>query len=171
MFKNNIGAILGYFYGKDRLSWTDSAFNACDGKLRSDNIFIGLELIKNLYRHKGYQFDLWLRANYGHIAQKEHDESTARGVQYVSPVNHNLLTTVVGINIEKEIFNQEYADDKKLTLSFKARWECQAMRTQSDITITFDDNLSIGEYAPTIGQSYKKAAIVSFRAVKKLNAC
>jgi hypothetical protein len=52
--KTNIGAILGYCYGKDRLSWTNSAFNVCDGKLRSDINFIVLELIKNLYTHKGY---------------------------------------------------------------------------------------------------------------------
>jgi outer membrane autotransporter protein len=167
--KTNIGAILGCCYGKDRLSWTDSASNTCDGKFRSDNIFIGLEFIKNLYAHKGYQFGLWLRANYGHIAQKEHDEATAMGVQHVSSVNHNLLTTVVGINVEKEIFNQEHADDKKLTLSLRAGWECQAIRKHSDITITFDDNLGIGEYAPTMGRPSKNAAIVFFGAVKKLN--
>jgi hypothetical protein len=41
------------------------------------------------------------------------------GPQHVSAVNHDFLTTVIGINIEKEIFKPTYVD-RKLTLSLKA---------------------------------------------------
>jgi outer membrane autotransporter protein len=168
--KTNIGVTLGYCHGKDSLSRTDPDCNNFDGKIRSNSAFLGLEFVKNLYAHKGYNFGLWCRANYSRIAQKGYDESSSAttGAQHVSAINHNFLTTVVGINIEKEIFNQEYAD-KKLTLSLKAGWESQIMRKHSDATASFDNNLGIGEFSPTLGSPSRNAAIVSIGASQKLN--
>jgi hypothetical protein len=76
--------------------------------------------MQKLSAHKGYEFGLWLRTNYGHTTQKEHDESPAMGMKHVSCVNHNFFAIVVGINLEKEISNPEYADNQKSTLSFRA---------------------------------------------------
>jgi hypothetical protein len=168
--KTNLGVTLGYCHGKDSLLRTDSDYNVFDGKIRSNSVFLGLEFIKNLYAHKGYNFGLWCRANYSRIAQKGYDESTTAttGAQHVSAVNHDFFTTVIGINIEKEILNQEYAD-RKLTLSLKAGWECQAVQKHSDATVTFDNKLNIGEFAPIFGYPSRNAAIVALGASKKLN--
>jgi outer membrane autotransporter protein len=170
LLKTNLGVILGYSYGNNRLHRTDLGSNVFDAKVGSDNIFVSAELVKNLYACKGYHFGIWLRANYSHIAQKGYDESTkaAIGARHVSSVKHDFLTTIVGINIEREIPNLTYVD-RKLTLSLKAGWECQAIRSHSEVTVNFDNNLGIGEFTPKLGLPSKNVAIVSLGASQKFN--
>ncbi|MDR1233526.1 MAG: autotransporter outer membrane beta-barrel domain-containing protein [Puniceicoccales bacterium] len=168
--KGDVGVIVGYSCNEDRLHRTDLSSNVFDAKVRSDNIFVGIEIVKNLYAYKGCQFGLWFRGNYSHIAQKGYDESTAAaiGARHVSPVNHDFLTTVVGFNIEKEIPDLEQVD-KKFTLSLKAGWEWQAIWKYSDATLSFDNNLGIGKFAPTFRHPSRSAAIISFGASQKFN--
>jgi hypothetical protein len=71
--KTNIGVILGYNLSRDKLYVGDFAiytlkiFNEIpDIKFVSNSIFLGVEFIKNLYAYNGYQFGLWLKANYSH---------------------------------------------------------------------------------------------------------
>jgi hypothetical protein len=168
--KTNVGVTLGYGHGCDKLHRVDSAFSTFDGKIKSHNVFVGAEFIKNLYAYEGCQFGLWFRGNYNHIAQKGYDESTAAtvGAQHVSAVNHNLITTVLGINVEREIFDSEHAD-KKWLLSLKAGWECQPRRKISDATVTFDNNSGIGAITPIFRYPSKHAAIGTFTVSRKLN--
>ncbi|MDR2776955.1 MAG: autotransporter outer membrane beta-barrel domain-containing protein [Puniceicoccales bacterium] len=168
--KTNIGSIIGYSFNDDRLHRIDLGSNVFDAKVRSNNVFIGMECVKNLYAYKDYQFGLWLRANYSRIAQKGYDESTvaAMGAQHVSAVNHDFFTTVVGFNVEKEILDSEWID-KKLTLSLKTGWECQVVWKHSDATFSFDNNIGLGKFAPVFRQPSRNAAIVSLGASQKLN--
>ncbi|MDR0742205.1 MAG: autotransporter outer membrane beta-barrel domain-containing protein [Puniceicoccales bacterium] len=169
--KTNIGGIIGYSRNDDRLHRTDLGSNVFDAKVRSNNIFMGIEFVKNLYAYRSYQFGLWLRANYSRIAQEGYDESTvaALGAQHVSAVNHDFLTTVVGFNVEKEILDSERVD-KKLTLSLKTGWECQVVWKYSDATFSFDNNLGfIGKFIPAFRHPSRSAAIVSLGVSQKLN--
>jgi outer membrane autotransporter protein len=168
--KANVGVTIGYSQNDDRLHRVDLGSNVFDAKVRSDNFFMGIEFIKNLYVHKGYQFGPWFRANYSHIAQKGYDESTtaAAGAQHVSAVSHDFLTTVVGFNVEKEILDLKLVD-RKLTLSLKTGWEYQAVRKYSNATISFDNNLGIGKFAPTFRHPLRSAAIISLGASQKLD--
>jgi hypothetical protein len=168
--KTNIRLILGYSHGKDSLLRTDPNYNDFSGNLQSNNAFLGLEFVKNLYAHNGCQFGLWCRANYSRIAQKGYDESSSAtmAAQHFSAMSHNFLATVVGVNIEKEVFNPEYAD-RKLTLSLKAGWESQIMRKHSDAKASFDNGSGVGEFSPILGYLSKNAAIVSLGASEKLN--
>jgi hypothetical protein len=168
--KTNVGVTFGYGHGKDRLKRVDSALGVFDAKVRSHNIFVGLELIRNLYASRGYQFGLWLRANYGHIAQKGHDDSTTAtfGAQHVSAVNHNFFTTVLGLNVEREILDPEHPQGRWL-LSLRVGWECQAVRKHSDATILIDNNFGIGEIVPAYGQPGKNSAIGIFAVSKKFD--
>ncbi|MDR2778720.1 MAG: autotransporter outer membrane beta-barrel domain-containing protein [Puniceicoccales bacterium] len=168
--KTNVGITFGYSHSKDTLYRMNLSHNIFDAKLRADSIFFGVELVKNLYAYKGYQFGLWFRVNYSHVVQRGYDESTtaAVGAQHVSSVNHDFITTVAGFNIEKEIIDSKHVD-KKLILSLKTGWECQAMRKYSNATVVFDNNLGIGEFVSTVGQPSKNAAIMSLGVSKKLN--
>ncbi|MDR2629233.1 MAG: autotransporter outer membrane beta-barrel domain-containing protein [Puniceicoccales bacterium] len=168
--KTNIGSIIGYSFNDDRLHRTDLGSNVFDAKVRSNNIFMGMEFVKNLYAYRGYQFGLWFRANYSRIAQKGYDESTvaAMGAQHVSAVNHDFFTTVAGFNVEKEILDSEVVD-KKLTLSLKTGWECQLVWKRSDATFSFDNNLGLGKFAPAFRQPSRSAAIISLGASQKLD--
>ncbi|MDR1528499.1 MAG: hypothetical protein LBS22_02855 [Puniceicoccales bacterium] len=170
LLKTNVAIFLGYGYNSDELHRTDANFNAFGGKVRSHNIFLAAELVKNLYTRGGYQFGLWFQANCSHIAQQGYDEKTVAvvGAQHVSAVNHNLFTTVVGFNVEREIFDLAYAD-KKWLLSLKAGWECQVVRKHSDVTVTFDNNLGIGPIAPIFRFPSRHAAIGTITVSKRLN--
>ncbi|MDR1457703.1 MAG: hypothetical protein LBI47_02550, partial [Puniceicoccales bacterium] len=99
-----------------------------------------------------------------------YDETTtaAVGAQHVSAVNHNILTSVVGLNVEKEISDPDH-DDKRWLLSLKAGWECQPIRKISDATVTFDNNLGIGTFVPSFGYPSKHAAIGTLTVSKDLN--
>jgi outer membrane autotransporter protein len=166
--KADIGVTIGYSRNDDRLHRTDIASNVFDARVRSDNLFVGVEFVKNLYAYEDYQFGLWLRTNYSRIAQKGYDEATtaAMEAQHVSSVNHDFLTTVVGVNIEKEIPDQDLFE-KKLTLSLKTGWEYQVMRKYSNATISFDNNLGIAKFAPTFRHLSRNAALISFGALRK----
>ncbi|MDR1528303.1 MAG: autotransporter outer membrane beta-barrel domain-containing protein [Puniceicoccales bacterium] len=168
--KTNVGVTMGYSRTNDRLRRTDLGSNVFDAKVGSNNFFMGMEFVRNLYAYKGYQFGLWLRANYSRIAQKGYDESTAAamGAQHVSSVNHDFLTTVIGFNMEKEIPDLEQVD-KKLTLSLKTGWECQVVWKYSTATLSFDNNLGLGKFAPAFRHPSRSAAIISFGASQKLN--
>ncbi|MDR1528504.1 MAG: autotransporter outer membrane beta-barrel domain-containing protein [Puniceicoccales bacterium] len=165
--KTNIGITLGCSYGSDKLHRKGTIYLS-DIRLRSNSIFVGLEFVKNLCAYNGYQFGLWFRTNYSHIAQKKYEAVTATSVHHVPSINHNFLTTVVGVNVEREIFKPKYADEK-LTLSLKIGWECQPIRKHSDMTITFNNRFISGRSTPILGQPSKHAAIASFGAIKKLN--
>jgi hypothetical protein len=170
--KTNVGLTFGYGRGSDRLDLGSNVRGTAprDTKIKSNNISLGIEFLKNLYAYKGYQFGLWLRANYNHIAQKEHDEmiTAVMGTQQVPSVGHNLLTTVLGLNVEREILNPEHAD-KKWLLSLKAGWEYQLMRKHSDATIPFVNDFGRSEIMPTYGQPGKHAAVALLGVSKKLN--
>ncbi|MDR0742024.1 MAG: hypothetical protein LBE98_01000 [Puniceicoccales bacterium] len=170
--KTNVGVTFGYGRGNDTLDLgaNVSGTGSRDTKIKSDNFFAGIEFLKNLYAYKGCHFGLWLRANYNHVAQKEHEEmvTALMGMQHVSSVNHNFLTTVLGLNLEKEILDAEYAD-KRWLLSLRTGWECQALRKHSDATITFDNDFGGGKIKPVYGQPGKNAAIVILGISKKLN--
>jgi uncharacterized protein with beta-barrel porin domain len=90
------------------------------------------------------------------------------GAQHGSAITDNFLATIVGINIEKEVFNAEYAD-RKLRLSLKASWESQIMRKHSDATTSFDGSPNVGQFSLILGYPARDAAIVSLGASKKLN--
>ncbi|MDR0693454.1 MAG: hypothetical protein LBF49_02700 [Puniceicoccales bacterium] len=169
--KTNVGVTLGYGHGCDRLHRVNSELGVFDGKVRSHNIFVGAEIVKNLHVDGGCQFGLWLRGNYSRIAQRGHDDtSTAEmGTQHVSAVNHNLFAVVLGINVEREILDPEHADERWL-LSLRAGWECQPMRKHADATILIDNNFGIGAITPAYGQSSKHAAIGTLAVSKKFNA-
>jgi hypothetical protein len=171
LLKTNLGIFFGYSYSSDRLRRMDANFSVFNGKIRSHSIFMTIELVKNLYAYKGCQFGLWLRANYNHIAQKGYDETTTAtvGAQHVSAVNHDLITTLVGLNVEKEILDPEHAD-KKWLLSLKAGWECQAVQKISDATVTFDNNFGIGEITPIFRYPSKHVAIGTLSVSRKFNA-
>jgi hypothetical protein len=168
--KTNVGISLGYGYGNDRLHRVNPGLGVFDGKIRSHNIFASMEFVKNLYAYEGCQFGLWLRANYSRVSQKGHGETTAAafGAQHVSAVDHNLFTTVIGLNVEREIFDPKHAD-KGWLLSLKAGWECQPMRKHSDATILVDNNFGIGAITPAYGQPGKHSAIATLTVSKNLN--
>ncbi|MDR2777041.1 MAG: autotransporter outer membrane beta-barrel domain-containing protein, partial [Puniceicoccales bacterium] len=159
--KTNIGLILGYNHGTDKLREGDPAVG--DEKLRSNNVFLGLEFVKNLRSYNGFQFGPWLRANYGHIAQKAHEGPAT--IEHISTAHHNILVTVVGINVEKEILNRENPH-KKATLSLKTGWECRPIHKHSHITASINDNT----YEVVILQRpSKNSAVISFAASQKLD--
>jgi outer membrane autotransporter protein len=169
--KTNVGLTLGYHHGTDKLhrNTPDSgganeiaAAAAADEKLVSNNIFLGLEFIKNLCAYGKFQLGPWLRANYGRVAQEGHKGPMA---EYVSPANHNVLTTVVGIGVENEILNRENSH-KKTALSLKIGWECRPIHKHSSITALIDD--STYEVVTPL-QPSKNSAILSLGASQKLN--
>jgi hypothetical protein len=126
-------------------------FPTIDAKFASHGLSLGLEFIKNLYAYDGYQFGLWLRANYSFISKRllnKDDQSQT--------FLHNFLATVVGLNVEIEIFQNA---DKKTTLSLKTGWECRMQ------LIVFDSGDG------PIGLTYpaKSVAIVSIGISQKLN--
>ncbi|MDR2778771.1 MAG: autotransporter outer membrane beta-barrel domain-containing protein [Puniceicoccales bacterium] len=170
LLKTNLGVSFGYGHGNDDLHRVNSELGIFDAKVKSHNLFLGVEFVKNLYAYKECQFGLWLQANYSYIAQKRHDETTSAtvGAQHISAVKHNLLTTIIGLNIEREIINSEQTDEKWL-LSLRVGWECQAVRKHSDATIIIDNNFGIGSITPTYGQPGRHAAIGTFGVSKKLN--
>jgi hypothetical protein len=149
--KTNIGVILGYNYGRDRIRQGND-----DSKFASHGLSLGLEFIKNLYAYDGYQFGLWLRANYSFISKKLlHDGDGS--MKFL----HNFLATVVGLNVEKEIFQNA---DKKTTLSLKTGWECRMQHIVSDETSN-NSNETTGHKYPA-----KSVAIVSIGISQKLNS-
>jgi hypothetical protein len=168
--KTNVGVTFGYCWGCDRLHRVHSKLGIFDAKVRSNNIFVGAEFVKNMYTYEGCQFGLWLRGNYSHIAQKGYDETTtaAVGAQHVSAVHHNFFITVVGFNVEKEIFDPEHSDERWL-FSLKVGWECQAVRKHSDATILISNPFAIGEIIPAYGQPGNHSAIGSLSASRNFN--
>jgi hypothetical protein len=161
--KTNIGVILGYNYGKDKTHVKDKRdMQEFDIKLTSHNILLGIEFIKNLYAYEGYQFGLWLKADYDHVTlrtdkNEELDKKFEKSEnKYNHKYRHHSLATVVGLNVEKEIF--EHAD-RKLTLSLKTGWEFRIRRA----IVTFDTE------DPVEPMYFKNAAIVSLKASQKLN--
>ncbi|MDR1233260.1 MAG: autotransporter outer membrane beta-barrel domain-containing protein [Puniceicoccales bacterium] len=168
--RTNVALTLGYSRGNDKLHRVNSELGTFDAKVRSNNIFIGLDFVKNLYVSKGFQYGPWLRVNYSRIAQKNHDDSTtaAVGAQHVSAVNHNYLTTILGLNIEREPLDSEHVD-KRWLFSLKLGWEYQVMRKHTDATILIDNPFGIGKIIPAYGQPGKHAAVGVLAASKKLN--
>ncbi|MDR1173535.1 MAG: hypothetical protein LBK24_01935 [Puniceicoccales bacterium] len=102
--------------------------------------------------------------------KKNHDDSTtaAAGAQHVSAVNHNYLTTILGLNIEREPLDSEHVD-KRWLFSLKLGWEYQVMRKHTDATILIDNPFGIGKIIPAYGQPGKHAAVGVLSASKKLN--
>jgi hypothetical protein len=154
--KTNIGVILGYNFGKDKLGVDNP-----DIEIMSHSISLGVEFIKNLYAYNGYQFGPWLKANYSFILQ--HVSSDGKRM-YPDPISHDFLATVLGLNMEKEIFERT---DRKLTLSLKAGWECRVMqRVTAILPFLFGDDTYVA-----LGVSYpvRNSTVLSFRASQKLN--
>jgi hypothetical protein len=169
--KTNIGVILGYNYGKDKTHVKDKhGMGEINIKFASHNILLGVEFIKNLYAYEGYQFGLWLKADYDHVILRmdevnydhvalrmdEDEELEKDEHKFDHKYRHHSLATVVGLNVEKEIF--EHAD-RKLTLSLKTGWE---FRIKYAI-VTFDTE------DPGESMYFKNAAVVSLKASQKLN--
>jgi hypothetical protein len=158
--KTNIGVILGYGYGKDKSRIGDKGnMGELDIKSTSHSILLGVEFIKNLYAYDGYQFGLWLKTNYGHIFLRIDDNEKLRSSDKDCNHNfkHNFLSTVIGLNVEKETFNHA---DKKLILSLKVGWEFQIKYK----TISFASSDSFSWLYPI-----KNTIILSFRASQELN--
>ncbi|MDR1457382.1 MAG: autotransporter outer membrane beta-barrel domain-containing protein, partial [Puniceicoccales bacterium] len=152
--KTNFGVIFGYNYGKDRFA-----------VFKSHSLSLRVESIKNLYAYNGYQFGLWLQSDYSYILQYADSSKTPSIIDFGFGFAHSFLATVVGLNIEKEVFKHV---DKKLTLSLKTGWECRVMQhTDADFDFAFPfvdvDGLFKLKYPR------RNAAIVSFRALQKLN--
>jgi uncharacterized protein with beta-barrel porin domain len=172
--KTNIGFTIGYGLNNNRLHRVvgDLSSSIFDAKVRLDSIFMGIEFVKNLYTYKGFHFGPWFKIRYDHLAQKGYDESTKApfGAQHVSAVKRDYLTTVVGLNIEKEIIDAKYAD-RKLTFSWKAGWEYQMLYKRSEATLSFDNNWSAGKFtvAPTRRYPLRSSAIVSLGVSRKFN--
>jgi hypothetical protein len=170
LLKTNLGITLGYSHIRHRLHRVDFGFYDFNANMRSNSVFANIDFVKNLFVRKGYNFGLWLRGSFYHVNQSGYDESSAAAVgsQHISGTKHDIFTTVLGLNIEKE-FLDDGQDDRKLTLSLKSGWECHAIRKYSHTTATFDNRVGIGEFTPTFGHADKHAAIISIEGVKKLN--
>ncbi|MDR1232990.1 MAG: autotransporter outer membrane beta-barrel domain-containing protein [Puniceicoccales bacterium] len=158
--KTNIGVILGYNYGRDNLHADFSILTKedpmFDTKFISSGFSLGLELIKNLYAYRGYQFGLWFQANYAHVSQ------------YIAVgIPDSFLATVIGFNMEKESFKHA---DRKFTLSLKAGWEyriVESFNSNAVSVLTFMNRLN-GPYI-TSRHPVRNTAVISFRASQKLN--
>lgn len=132
--KTDFNLSLGYGYGEHRLSRLDAQNNSFSAKMKSDNLFISGELVKNLYAIQGVQIGFWLKADYNHIRQKGYSEHAANGgtAQSVSKANFDSLDTIVGVNIEKDLQNQ-YNPNRRTRFYAKAGWNCQPARSHSTI--------------------------------------
>jgi hypothetical protein len=173
--KTNIGVILEYSHSRDRLYDVNlnilnilNAFNMDEQilnvKFVSHNIFLGAEFIKNLCAYGGFQFGLWLQANYSHISQ--HSNEILGG--YRAKLDHDFLATVVGLNVEKEAFKHT---NKKLALSLKAGWEFRVVQS-FDFVRTFATFVTAAAFNDVNRLSrypVRNAAVISFRASQKLN--
>jgi outer membrane autotransporter protein len=170
LLKTNLCIILVYSHTLHRMHRVD--LNSCDfnANMHSNTMFAHVDFVKNLFTRKGYNFGLWLRGTFYHVDQQGYDESSVAttGPQHVSGTKHDILTTVLGINVEKE-FLDHGRDDRKFTLSLKSGWECHAIRKYSDTTATFDNDVGVGEFIPVFGCPSKHAAIIALEAIKKLN--
>ncbi|MDR1528640.1 MAG: autotransporter outer membrane beta-barrel domain-containing protein [Puniceicoccales bacterium] len=162
--KTNIGVILGYNHSKDRYQVGNlniPELKTVGGRLASHSAFLEVEFIKNLYACKGYQFGLWLKANYIHIFQHTFMvygfHGGSRRSMLIDKTNHDFLATVVGLNIEKEFKHV----NRTLVLFLKTGWECRVIQ-RTFITIIPTSANSKGEFP------IRNAAIISFGASQKL---
>jgi hypothetical protein len=154
--KTNIGVMLGYNHGKDQFISSESM---------SNDVLLGVEFTKNLYAYIGYQLGLWLQTNYGFILQTIVHNGSPQDISFDTKFIHDFLATVVGLNIEKEIFVHA---DRKLTLSLKAGWECRVIQRS---IVTLDATLGADELYGIFRLKHpcKNAALLSFKASQKLN--
>jgi hypothetical protein len=161
--KTNIGIILGYNYGRDKyqagnfgMSWNNVEMII---KFISHSASLEGEFIKNLYAYNGYQFGLWIKANYTYIFENAYLCGFLYGGNYnaypTEKVNHDFFATIVGLNMEKEAFKHV---DKKLTFSLKAGWECRLIHN------IYDAFFHMRNKCPR-----KDAAIISLGASQKLS--
>ncbi|MDR1457761.1 MAG: autotransporter outer membrane beta-barrel domain-containing protein [Puniceicoccales bacterium] len=145
-----------------------------DVKFVSHSIFLGVEFIKNLYAYDGYQFGLWLQANYGHIFQRTNEILSGK-LNEVLPVKpdsikleHDFLATVVGLNVEKETFKH---GDKKLTLSLRTGWECRIIQSFDLIrtATVFASAAVFNDVNKFLRYPVRNSAVILFSASQKLN--
>jgi hypothetical protein len=146
--KTNFGVTLGYGYNrsKDELS-----------SFGSHTISLGMEFIKNLCAYNGYQFGPWLQSNCAYILQLTKGGEIFQNTEFV----HNFLSTVIGLNVEKETFKHA---DKKLILSLKTGWECRVMQ-RSNIMAEYKNAEMFFKFKYPV----RNSAILSFSASQKLN--
>jgi hypothetical protein len=158
--KTNIGVILGYNHSRDKYQVGNMSMHLCaqtyEGKFVSDNIFLGMDFVKNLYAYDGYQFGLWFQTSYNYTLQHTYIHTISREygdeTDQFDKLNGDFLATVLGLNMEKETF--EHAG-KKLTLSLKIGLEYRTTQRVVD-----DSNLA---------KFLEDFTVVSFRASQKLN--
>jgi hypothetical protein len=171
--KTNIGIILGYNHSSDKLHVGDlntpiprltTLKEMSDTKFVSHSIFLGAEFIKNLYAYSGYQFGLWLKANYSHIYQHSNEMMPDYGVK----LDYNFLATVVGLNVEKETFKHA---NKKLTLSLKVGWEFQVIQNFDFVrtVAAFATAAIFNDINKFLRYPTRNATVVLFNASQKLS--
>ncbi|MDE6432296.1 MAG: autotransporter outer membrane beta-barrel domain-containing protein, partial [Opitutales bacterium] len=166
--KTDLNLSFGFGYTNNRVSRIDEKDFGYNAKVKSNDILVSAEFIKNVYAVQGIQFGLWLKADYNRIHQKSYNESASNGgksAQSVSKVNFDFLDTTVGINIEKEICNSSRAD-RSLRLYARAGWNCQPLRHHS--TISAEISGKSGVVDPEFGSHNSAVFIAGLR--QRLNA-
>ncbi|MDR1255622.1 MAG: autotransporter outer membrane beta-barrel domain-containing protein [Puniceicoccales bacterium] len=169
--KTNVNFYTGLGYNSNRLFRVDANSHAFGAKLKSNSAFFSFEVTKNLCAWQGTQFGLWLKADYNHIKQKGYSETSPNGgteCSHVSKMNFNFLTTILGINVEKEI-DHPSRPDRRLRLYAKAGWSCQAVREHSK-GVAWIEGLQSGNFTPTLGFPSRHAAVFVAGFRNKLNA-
>jgi hypothetical protein len=169
--KTNFNATLGFGHAKHKLYRVSSANNAFSGNLKSNDLFLNTEFIKNVCQYKGYQFGLWLKAEYNHIKQDSYTESPVNradrtGVQHVSKTNHDFLDTTVGLSIERE-FNGTRSPEKKLALALRAGWQSQPVRKNSSAEVFIENVAASKPFAAAFGYPTKNSAAVMVNFIWK----
>ncbi|MDR2435817.1 MAG: autotransporter outer membrane beta-barrel domain-containing protein [Puniceicoccales bacterium] len=171
--KTNFNASIGFGYGSHKLHRVSGSGDAFSADLKSRNLFLNAELIKNVCQCNGYQFGLWAKADYNHIRQGSYVESTTNpgrvGVDHVSKVNHDFLDTILGLSIEKE-FASTSRLDRKLALALRAGWQCCLVRKHSSAEVSIEGIAASGPFAPVFGYPARNSAVVMANFIWKLNS-
>ncbi|MDR1457762.1 MAG: autotransporter outer membrane beta-barrel domain-containing protein [Puniceicoccales bacterium] len=167
--KTNIGVILGYNHGRNKLHMDiPPNGDTFDIKYMSSGVFLGVEFIKNLYTYDGYQFGPWFQTNYVRISM--HTGSDEELHDYSHKLDHDLLSAVIGLNVEKETFKHA---DKKLTLSLKTGWEQRIMQnSNTNFSARFSTVSSLNNTSGPIqnfSDPAEGAIVLSFKASQKLS--
>jgi hypothetical protein len=168
ILKTDINVSLGIAYGQNNLR-RNSAGGSYSAKVNTANVFVRAEFVGNIMASVGFHCGPWLVAKYSHIHQGSYGESEPlEGRYHTAASNSDTIGGIIGINVEKEIASDAYAD-RSTKITIRGGWNRQLRRKTSSAVVTTGD-IAMGENGSGGNFPTPNSAIFTVNFASKLNA-
>ena len=153
LLKTNFNIFAGLNYAKNELWRTDDNNTHYSTDFNSQDWFINVEAVKNLFKFSGWQTGPYAGIEYNYIRQDGHKESgnSANAID-ISAANYHLLDTTIGLNIEKE-WQDQANSERRLRIYGRFGWDYQVIRDANGANAKIDGGDPFRPYMSYLGKN------------------